>query len=48
MGAAGSVMSGSGPSVFAIFSDKTKALEALKYFKKKYRHSYFLDMYKTE
>ena len=48
MGAIGSVMSGSGPSVFAIFKDKDKAENAQEHFKKQYKHSYFLNMYKTK
>lgn len=43
-GAAGTVMSGSGPSVFAVFTEKEKALMAYGKFKKHYRQAFFLDM----
>ena len=43
-GAAGTVMSGSGPSVFAVFTDKEKALKSYENFGKHYSQSFFLDM----
>jgi 4-diphosphocytidyl-2-C-methyl-D-erythritol kinase len=36
LGAMTSIMSGSGPTVFAVFEDSAPALEAFKYFKKQY------------
>lgn len=46
--ALGTVMSGSGPSVFGIFTDFDNANSAFLHFKKKYKHSYLFDMYKNK
>ncbi len=48
MKAEGAVMSGSGPSVFGIFTNFDNAKKALSHFKEKYNHSYLLDMYKNK
>lgn len=40
MGALGSLMSGSGPTVFGIFNDEMKAQQCFKYFKGKYSQVY--------
>ena len=45
-GAEGAVMSGSGPSVFAVFSDKGKAKKSYQDFIKIYPQTYFLDFFK--
>lgn len=45
-GAEGAVMSGSGPSVFAVFLDKEKAEKSYQDFIKTYPQTYFLDFYK--
>ena len=46
MGALSALMSGSGPSVFAIFPDNETALKAYQVFKKDYQEVYLLSSYK--
>lgn len=46
MGALAALMSGSGPSVFAIFPDKEKAFKAYQAFKNEYQEVYLLSSYK--
>ncbi|MDD3897942.1 MAG: 4-(cytidine 5'-diphospho)-2-C-methyl-D-erythritol kinase [Syntrophomonadaceae bacterium] len=46
MGALNALMSGSGPSVFAIFPDNETASKAYQAFKKEYREVYLLSSYK--
>ncbi len=45
-GALGAVMSGSGPSVFAVFDNESSAKEAYEEFKKTYSQTFFLDFLK--
>ncbi len=44
-GAMGAVMSGSGPSVFAIFDDKETALKSYDNFKKHHKQTFFLNFF---
>ncbi len=44
-GAIGSLMSGSGPSVFGIFDNKSKAQQAFKVLKQKFRNTYLVKTY---
>jgi 4-diphosphocytidyl-2-C-methyl-D-erythritol kinase len=46
MGALSALMSGSGPSVFAIFPDNETAFKAYQVFKKDYQETYLLSSYK--